>query len=369
MERVYKWDFDSLVKLQEEYTEKMENAKEEYLKEQYQEIIDEISLMLFMVIDSDCSLSSEYVRQQELLDEIRGMEIVPDYSDLTDDLVDELIPMLANLSILPNIKYQKKINMDECISILGDVILKVFGKKHYDVFNEYILSKNDSILLSNVLESASTTTLNVDGVDRHYIAVTNKNNFEMFSNLIHEIGHLFRLVNNEYIIEEDDKLYEFEAYMYQFKILDYMIENNIYREEALVAMLEIFKCIDRVAVLIDASKQYGLKKMFNVGNLKDTCAKMNVYDRAYLENTTNLLEYLAYIYSRNILNYIYSSLFAIEIIGEEDEKKIYNYVINNIGNMNSDMYVKNILDDPISFNGIRQYKEYRSHILSLINKD
>ena len=368
MGRTYKWDFDSLVKLQEEYSLKLENTDKYYLKEQYQEIIDEISLMLFMILASEGSLVSDHVRQQEILDEVRGMEVQPDYSDLTDDIVNVLVPELASLDTLPKIKYQKKFNMDECINVLGDVILKVFGKKHYDVFNEYVLSKEDSILLSNVLESASITTLNVDGVDRHYIAVANKNNFEMFSNLIHEIGHLFRLVNNQYIIDEDDKLYEFEAYMYQFKILNYLIENDIYREEALVAVLEIFKAIERVAVLIDSSQKYNLMNMFNVGNLKDICAKMNIYDRAYLDNTTNLLEYLAYIYSRNILNYIYSSLFAIEIIGEDNEKKIYNHVIKNIGNMNSDIYIKDVLSDPISFDGLRKYKEYRSHILSLINK-
>lgn len=369
MKRVYKWDFEYLLDLQEDFQMKADESTLDVDKERYLDIVDEISELLCMIVFSEGTLVSDNIRQQEMLDNLRMCEYVPDYSDLTDDLVDKLIPMLADMDIIPNIKYKTKIDMATCLDILGNVILNVFDEKHLEVYNEYIRNKKDVILLSNVIESASTTTLNVEGEEIHYIAVGNKNNFDMFSNLIHEIGHVFRLVNNKYLIDEDDKLYEFEAYMYQIKILDYLIKNDVYRDEAITALLDIFKTIERVAVLIDASKKYGLKKQFNVGNFKDICAKINLYDRAYLNNTSHLIEYLEYIYSRNILNYIYSLLFVLEIFDEEKEEEIYNYVINNIGNMNTDMYVKEIFDDPITFNGLKKYKDYRGYVLSLIKKD
>ena len=108
MGRNYKWNFDYLVNLREDYLKKAEKSTRECDILQYQDIADEISNMLFMIMASDGRLESMGVRQQELLDCIRGIDYVDDYSDLTEDLVDRLVPELANLSILPNVKYKKK---------------------------------------------------------------------------------------------------------------------------------------------------------------------------------------------------------------------------------------------------------------------
>ena len=200
-------------------------------------------------------------------------------------------------------------------------------------------------------------------------------------NIRYRFGQYFKVVENEQIIggifgfELDDPkiikiaqfylLPEFQALGYGTEILEYFIENNIYVKESIVALLEIFKSIERVAVLIDADKKFDLHSNFNIGNFKDLCAKIDLYDRANIPNTLNLLEYLSYVYSRNILNYIYSVLAVIEVKDRSDSRDIYEYITHNIGSVSSDEYVYKIFDDPITFNGLDKYKKFRGKILEL----
>lgn len=367
--RKFEWDFNYLIELQEDFKVKMHNSDSEEEKMIYADVIDQINIMLYTIITSNGVVINEHVRAQKILDELRVQQVVEDYSALAEPLMDQTVPLLASLEPIKRLKYNKKIDMEECTHILGDAIREVFGEEHYKVYQEYILNRDDVIQLSNVIDGAYTTTIHVDTRDEHYMLIPNKKNFDMFSNFIHEVGHLFRLVNNDYNPLQDDKFYEFEAYYYQVKILEYFIENDIYRREAIVALLDIFKSIERVAVLLDASSKYNLRNSYNIGNFKEICAKINLYDRANLTNTLNVLEYLSYIYSRNILNYIYGVLSVIEVKDRDDSFQIYSNVVTNIGKISSDEYAYQIFDDPITFNGLNKYKEYRTKILGLARND
>lgn len=363
--RKYSWDFNYLMNLQNSYKVKLLNSNSDEEKQIFNDVIDQLSIMMYTIITSEGVVINEKIRHQFLLDSFREQKSVEDYSALTDSLISDTLPLIAELEPIRNIKYKSNIEMDECIEVLGDAIKEVFGDKHYQIYLDYIKNRSGVIQLSNVVDSAYTTTIHVDDHDEHFMLLPRTNNFHMFSDFIHEVGHLYRMVNNEYNPLLDDKLYEFEAYYYQVKILEYFIENNIYVKESIVALLEIFKSIERVAVLIDADKKFDLHSNFNIGNFKDLCAKIDLYDRANIPNTLNLLEYLSYVYSRNILNYIYSVLAVIEVKDRSDSRDIYEYITHNIGSVSSDEYVYKIFDDPITFNGLDKYKKFRGKILEL----
>ena len=361
----YSWNFNYLMNLQNDFKVKLNECDNDAERLIYADVIDQLSIMMYTIIVSDGRVVSEHNRLQTLLDELRGQKQVEDFSALTDDLVDKTIPLMASLDKIDTLKFNKKISMDECVLLLGDAIHDVFGDEHYKLYLEHIRNNPNILQLSNVVDSAYTTTIHVNDKDEHFILLPNKRNFDMFSNFIHEVGHLMRLVSNDVNPLEDDKLFEFEAYYYQVKILEYFIENDIYRRESIVALLDIFKSIERVAILVDADRTLGLHNSFNIGNFKDLCGKINLYDRADLKNTLNVIEYLSYIYSRNILNYIYSVLAVIEVKDRSDSRDIYDYIIHNIGKVSSDEYVYQIFDDPITFNGIDKYKKFRGKILEL----
>ena len=364
----YSWDITYLVNLKDDFTSKLNNSTTVEDKNKYQDVIEQIDILLYISLMSSGEVIDSKVRCQSLLDEYRNQVRVDDSSYLFDELVSDTLPLFNQFEPLIGYRFKKRIKLDECIDILGNIINNVFGEEHYKIYKEYILDRKNVIQVSNLVEGASITTINVDGLDNHFMLLPNKHNFDLFSFLVHEVGHLFRLKNNDTSPLLDDKLFEFESYFYQIKILEYCIENNIYAREALVSLINIFKDIEKVAILFDNANRFNLQNHFNISQFKELCGKINLYDKTNLRNTKDLLEYLSYVYSRNILNYIYSILAVLEVKDREDGMDIYNHIVTNIGKISSDEYVYEIFDDPITFNGLEKYKKYRNKLLSLGNK-
>ena len=364
----YTWDINYLANLKHQFKIKLFNSEDEETNLRYSSVIDQIDILMSISLMSGGEIINSKVRGQELLDSFRRQKSIDDYSGLVPDLMSKTVPLFNQFDRIKNSKYSAKLNIHECVYLLGDIIKEVFDEEHYNTYKKYVIDGNHFIQVSNLVEAASISTITSDDKDYHFMLLPDKNNFILFSNLVHEVGHLFRLTHNDTSPLLDDKLYEFESYYYQVKILEYCIENDIYRNDAIIALLDIFKDIERVAILLDSSYRFNLQNQFNIGTFKEICAKIDLYDKTGVNNTLELLEYLSYIHSRNILNYIYSFLAVLEVKDRDDEVDVYNHIVTNIGKISSDEYVYNIFDDPITFNGLDKYKKYRSKILGLTNR-
>lgn len=341
---------------------KRSNSLEE--RENYFNLYQEYVRLINIVLVHDDIAGYEKKPSGKWLKEIRRTPSADDYDSRTKEIRKKILDSFKDFPVLPSPHYAMTLDQDFSINLLGDIILDVFGDDNYEVYKERILSSPEMLQFTKG-DRDSLTSLFVVG-DRLdiYTSVPDVKNLSFLTNLLHESGHTYRLVKNEYLVSDQNKLKEFEAFSYEIRALDYMINHNMCREEAIKAMIKLF---NRIEALIHTLKNVEIERAKHLQHLTFMAHNSDLYSKAHFPNNYELLRYLEFVKCEYVLPYIYSALAVFDTLESDTDLEKYREVISNIGKVDEDKIALSIVDNPIDFNNLENYRKYRNKILGLYN--
>ena len=129
---------------------------------------------------------------------------------------------------------------EECLEIVHD-FYKTREKYIYDAFIKNFEKRNTNLRMRESLFYSSAVTHHINCLNQSYIDIAKSNSIYDIVNLAHEYGHAIGfsvnndIVNNEYFVIIDD----LEGEYFQLEFINWLIENNIFAEEAVLAKLFI----------------------------------------------------------------------------------------------------------------------------------
>lgn len=134
----------------------------------------------------------------------------------------------------------KYLSDDDCLSLINDF----FKTRHpyvYQVFQNEFDKKDFNLRMKEGLFYSSAVTYHLKCFNQSYIDITRSNSIFDLVNLAHEYGHAIGfninpdIVNNDYFLIIDD----LDGVYFQQEFINWLIENDIYADEAVLAKLFI----------------------------------------------------------------------------------------------------------------------------------
>lgn len=252
-------------------------------------------------------------------------------------------------------KYLEEISIEESLKIINEFIGYNFGKENQQLFKDFFI-KNQDYLLFTCENSDQTIQIN----DEIYVAVNKNNNIHMTSTLAHEAGHVYRLMKNNNNITYKNTLLEFESFSYEIRLLNWMIQNNVYQKDATNYLLNIMQSVENTAIAKYLNDKY---KFYNMteDELEEKIKDLNLLEITGEDNTNKFYEYVMSSKSSDILTYTFSLLRVINDLENHNYLENYRKVISTLGNLNQqtaqeEIFKKDITD--LSF-----YKEYKKILI------
>lgn len=284
--------------------------------------------------------------------------------------------MFSISNILANLCPSKKrefnfstINMsdDDSVNIVSDMVKCKFGNKHFNAFKSFFLECPNHIEFSPYYSSFMTLIH-----EERYVVIQDSDNISKIVNLGHEAGHISAsLLSKNYDIYANSVLSEVESTFYELLLYDFLIEENIYKKDAITSMVADCDTLEKAGFIINLALNNALSKVKDVKGFNKLAQELNLFNSLNSSGSKDLLQLILDIYDDGFV-YIYSRLVAIEfyykyknagnpfgIIDQFDE------FVNCVGVVDDMELASFICSDTTSFHELRNYKKYKEKFLSL----
>lgn len=228
-----------------------------------------------------------------------------------------------------NIKKMKThISCEESIEIVGEFTKEKFGDKVYQLYKDAMLS--DYILFYR--DSGLSSVICLDG--EFFVRIAKTEDIKMLSAIGHEFGHLYRLSNNNNTITNYYR--EYESLFYEFNLLLWLMENNIYSKEAANHFLCLFNTIEQILIMRTFIIEYQLNKINDSTKFREVINQFQIKKRLNVSSNKDFFDTYSTAINIDLLTY-FNSFMAV--INNLDDFEKYNQVIQNIESDNED-YIK-----------------------------
>lgn len=360
----YEWDINHILSRGKYYKELVEKSDGE-AKVQYQILCGIYSrLMLDYLFTIGIDVNEKVPDDQKLIN-IKSLPKIAEYDDFSLEIQKSIFSKINSfVSDFPYVRYSESIDLTSAIKYIRDAIHDIFGEVAYNEFSS-ITKSSKNIHIGN--ENTSTYVIHVPDPDyeENYILLKNCRNIELVSQLAHEAGHNHRILTNSVNIPKNHLLLEYESFSYQLRILDYFINNGIYKCEAIKAMIRIINMIDAHVFLMQHEE---LLNSFTIKELTKKAHDLNLYNRIHVPNNEILLDELYTLKQKFIAPYIYSAMCVFDDIYYKDDNSRYNYIINNIGKIEEEKLLNEVISDPEHINDLVGYQKYRQKVRKLYDE-
>lgn len=368
----YGWNTDKIQGIIKEYEHVMDtwNLTEETMNEIESRISTYQLLLITSIMNDGETTIIKEIRNRGLLDYLRTETDSHFYQDTFFGKAEtEISNSISKLDILPKIKLQKlNLSEQEMMDIITEFIILTFGNDHYQTFKKTLLDNPERIRIGAEDEIPATYAVKENNEVAFYVAIPRKNNILDLVYIAHEVGHIYRMMHTKgsLIDTQNEIISEIESLFYQLSFLDYLIKKGIMVEEANKAKIQFFKETEMIGNIINANNVYRFDRMFFLGEFKKIAKQINLYEKAYQKDCYDLLQWFISIFTEMQFKYTYSSVAAIDLLISDPDirNKKYQYLLENIGLLESDIIVQSIFNDPIGFNDLKTYKKYREETLS-----
>lgn len=319
---------------------------------------------MFTVDDIDNNLSSH-----EILLAIKNDFNVNDFCKDRNTML-SISKMLAKLCPSKKREFNcSTINVsdDDSVNIVSDMVKCKFGNKHFNAFKSFFLECPNRIEFSPYYSSFMTL---IHG--ERYVVVQDSDNISKIVNLGHEAGHVSAsLLSKNYDIYANSVLSEVESTFYELLLYDFLIEENIYKKDAITSMVADCDVLERDGLIINIALNNAFSKIKDVKGFNKLAHELNLFNSLNSSGSKDLLQLILDIYNDGFV-YIYSRLVAIEfyykyknasnpfsIIDQFDE------FVNCVGVVDDMELASLVCSDPTNFHNLKNYRQYKEKVLSL----
>ena len=266
------------------------------------------------------------------------------------------------------LEYENKLNFSdqETIELVGDMIKSKLGRNHYNTYKKLFINCHSHVHF--IKNHSSLIFLPIKREDV-YAIIEDTNDVSKPINLAHEAGHFFSYSNNARCTNSMC-LGEVESTFYELLFCKYLIEENIYSEDAKKAILEVLVGITEKASIINAEFSYPMYKLNSVRDFKDMANSYDLYNKTGKNTTHDLLNWINTNNEECGFNYIYSTLIALEFYDDyltsRNKKNVvskYERFLHEIDKVDDFKLASFISKDYITFNNFSKLEKYKQKYL------
>lgn len=265
-------------------------------------------------------------------------------------------------------EYENEVNFSnaEIVELVGDMIKSKLGRNHYTTYTKLFVNNPTHIHFKKDYSSLIFLPSKREDV---YAIIEDKNDISKSINLAHEAGHFFSYSNNGRCTNSNC-LGEVESTFYELLFCKYLIDENIYPNDAKKAILEVLLGITEKASIINAEFSYPMYKLNSVKDFKDMSNKYDLYNKTGRYTTRDLLTWITSNNEECGFNYIYSTLIALEFYDDyltsKNKKNVvskYEQFLKEIDRVNDFKLANFITNDYITFNDFKTLNKYKQKYL------
>lgn len=147
------------------------------------------------------------------------------------------------------------LNKDDVLNLIHD-FYKTRSSNFYNYFLNAFNKRNTNLQIKNNPFESSAITYHLLSEKESYINLGRTNTIFDLINLVHEYGHVITFLMNPDFITNPNFTFirELDGLFFQTQFIDFLIDNNIFIEEAILAKLDIDKRMSRKACFIQTNE-------------------------------------------------------------------------------------------------------------------
>ena len=265
-------------------------------------------------------------------------------------------------------QYENEVNFShkEIVELVGDMIKSKLGRPHFSIYKRLFVNNPSHV---HFIKDESSIIYLPNKKEDVYAIIQDTNDISTAINLAHEAGHFFSYsMNGNYT--NSICLGEVESTFYELLACKYLIEENIYPEDAKKAILEVLLGITEKASIINAEFSYPMYRLNSVKDFKTMSNKYDLYNKTGKYTTRDLLDWININNEENMFDYIYSTLIALEFYDDyltsKNKKNVvskYEKFLQEIDEVDDFKLASYIIQDFVTFDNFSNLRKYKQKYL------
>ncbi len=248
---------------------------------------------------------------------------------------------------------------DEALELVGEFIKDTFGLQDFQVYEDFFLKKKEYVLFDKNDDTAHIT-FTLEG--ERFIKLPSDRTVNMAAKIAHEAGHNYRMSQNP-IIASHNILGEVESFGYEINFINWMMEHNIYGEDAAKYMLNSMHQLENVMIARYYNNRYKLTQIQSPEKFQSRIDEFAFFERMQPDNILEIFDTLGTAVSENMPMYLYSFLFVLNSLQAGQFLSTYREETKEFGKTDSKVLTKRLL--PRDITDLSAYRDYRE---TLVNK-
>ena len=340
----------------------------ELSEEEENEVADLISMydsILCSFVSSD-DYTRDNMTKESLLNDLKEFVNSDNFNEESKLVRNNVCSLLSKLVTRKDFYTFQELNLtdSEAVELVGDMIKSKLGMNHYNIYKSLFLNQKDHVQFSTDI---SSFLLVIPSTKEPFTIIQDHPDIAKASDLAHEAGHLFSSkISNSYMLP-NSVLDEVESIFYELLFIDFLLEENIYSEDARNLFSEMISSSIQRAYILNVEFSYPMYKLNSIRDFKTMANKADLYSITGIFNSRDLLEWINLYNDENPFMYVYSFLIALELYDQykinRNKKSVvskYEKFISQVGTIPDFKLASCISRDYIGFDRFKTLRKYKS---------
>lgn len=320
------WNCEYIVYKKQQLEERVAKINEVSKRKELEEEMELCDYLLMMLLFSNGETIYDDLTMEDFIEDMYEQDFVYTIPSNKLDRIKQITLSLLNLPRLNVEQYKTHIAPKESIEIVGNFLKDKFGDSHYQLYKKTIAS-------NYVLFDKGVTLPFVACIDGEpFLRISKTDDIKMLSALVHEFGHVYRILNNSNKKIENSYC-EIESFFCEFNLLLWLIKNNIYSKEAASHFLYLFNTMEQILLMRNFIIEYKLNKINKPIKYREVLNKLQLKKQLNINSDQDFFDIYSTAIDIDLLTYFNSFMATINNIDDFDK---YDYVIRNIQTGNED---------------------------------
>ncbi len=341
------WNLDYLSK-------KIEKCREEPSS---LEDLEVYQLLLCTLLFQEGEVEEEEVDLSSSLELLSGLSNPYHYSSSVQRNCSSIARQMLGFDGISPSSCSSKISHEEALSLVGDFIQSEFGVSHLKVYQEFFLHRSEYVLFDRISD-LSAVTITKEG--ERFIQIRDTRDVDMVSKIAHEAGHVYRSWIYSYP-EKEHILGEFESFSYELRLLQWMMKQHLYEEDATNCFLQSMRLLENLTILSYLDRCYHFHLMKSPSKLEERVQQLGLLSRTKESSLSSLLDYLYSVLQMNHPTYLYSYLAVLQQWDVPSYLENYEWIVRNLDKKKPSSILQKVCRDPIT--NLTSYEKKRKILM------
>lgn len=330
------WNYEYFAYKKKELIERLETSTDFEKREQIKQEIDFCDYLYMTLLFSTGKTFYAPVTMKDFVNDMYEREF--SYKIPLEEQ-ENMERCALSFSKLPRLKIEQintHITVDDSIEIIGDFLKEKFSDEHYHLFKDLFVNNKDYILFDKSSELTFVALLDKET----FVKLGKSEDIKMLCSIAHEAGHIYRMVNNnENLLKNSYQ--EYESFFYEFNLLLWLKENNIYKKEATNHFLHLFNTMEKLLYMRYLIKNYQLNQIQETTLFTEKIKSLHVREDFNLKSDQEFFDTYSTAMNIDLPTYFNSFMAVLNNIDDFDK---YEQVVRNIKTGNESEIKEKVLN-------------------------